>query len=250
MRHVGWGAAALLMLGCSAPTTDPSATTAGERATTAPSTSAVDVGDPGDSAGVVPSSSLAAESVGSTVAVRATVEGPVTHTFDNPTSTGVPLTFAVLDRREGWLEVQLPVRPNGTTGWVEAQQVTVREVRHFLRVSTSANTLELYRDGELVEQFPVATGTGDTPTPLGTFYLTELVAPTNEGYGPFAYGISAYSDVLNEFLGGPGQIGLHGTDDAGSIGRAASHGCIRMDNDDITTLSALLPLGTPIEITE
>jgi lipoprotein-anchoring transpeptidase ErfK/SrfK len=156
----------------------------------------------------------------------------------------------VLDRREGWLEVQLPVRPNGTTGWVEAQQVTVREVRHFLRVSTSANTLELYRDGELVEQFPVATGTGDTPTPLGTFYLPELVAPTNEGYGPFAYGISAYSDVLNEFLGGPGQIGLHGTDDAGSIGRAASHGCIRMDNDDITTLSALLPLGTPIEITE
>ncbi|MBO1752679.1 L,D-transpeptidase [Actinotalea sp. BY-33] len=60
--------------------------------------------------------------------------------------------------------------------------------------------------------------------------------------------MSAFSEVLDEFLGGPGQIGLHGTDDAGSIGQAASHGCIRMSNEDITTLSTLLPLGTPIVI--
>lgn len=94
---------------------------------------------------------------------------------------------------------------------------------------------------------PAAVGTGDTPTPVGSFYLTELLAPTNSGYGPYAYGISAFSDVLNSFGGGPGQIGMHSTDDSGSI-EAASHGCIRLSNDDITYLAGILPLGTPITI--
>ena len=41
---------------------------------------------------------------------------------------------------------------------------------------------------------------------------------------------------------------MHGTDDAASIGQSASHGCIRLFNEDITTLAGLLPLGTPITI--
>jgi lipoprotein-anchoring transpeptidase ErfK/SrfK len=100
----------------------------------------------------------------------------------------------------------------------------------------------------VVREYPVATGTGGTPTPHGSFYLTELLAPSNPGYGPYAFGLSAFSDVLSSFGGGPGQIGLHGTDDAASIGNAASHGCVRMTNDDITALARLLPLGTPITI--
>jgi lipoprotein-anchoring transpeptidase ErfK/SrfK len=79
-------------------------------------------------------------------------------------------------------------------------------------------------------------------------YLTELLAPTNQGYGPYAFGVSAFSDAVTSFGGGPGQIGLHGTDDTASIGTAASHGCIRLSNEDITTLAGILPLGTPITI--
>jgi lipoprotein-anchoring transpeptidase ErfK/SrfK len=94
----------------------------------------------------------------------------------------------------------------------------------------------------------VATGTGNTPTPHGRFYLTELIKPTNAGYGPYAYGLSAYSDALNSFGGGPGQIGLHGTPEKSSIGHAASHGCIRVTNPTITKLAAILPLGTPVQI--
>jgi lipoprotein-anchoring transpeptidase ErfK/SrfK len=75
-----------------------------------------------------------------------------------------------------------------------------------------------------------------------------LLQPTNTGYGPYAFGLSGFSEVLSNFGGGPGQIGLHGTDDTASIGRAASHGCIRMSNADITALATLLPLGTPIVI--
>ncbi|MBA2695785.1 MAG: L,D-transpeptidase [Actinobacteria bacterium] len=195
------------------------------------------------------SGSLAATGKGAEVSVHAKPDGEVVETFENPTPTGVPLTFMVVSTKQDWMEVQLPVRPNGRTAWVSKNDVMLTEVYYSLKVKTADNTLELYRSDDLVESFPVATGTGGTPTPTGTYYLTELIATTNEGYGPFAYGISAFSDELNSFGGGPGQVGLDGTDDEDSIGQAVSHGCIRMTNAAITKLSALLPLGTPIEIT-
>lgn len=183
------------------------------------------------------------------VAVHEEPGDDATETFENPTPTGVPLTFMVISKDKEWVEVQLPVRPNGRTAWVPLDEVTITEVDYALKVSTKERTLQLYQDEELIESFEVATGTGGTPTPKGTYYLTELITPTNEGYGPFAYGISAFSEELTSFGGGPGQIGLHGTDDEDSIGRAVSNGCIRLTNPAITKLSALLPLGTPIEIT-
>jgi lipoprotein-anchoring transpeptidase ErfK/SrfK len=131
---------------------------------------------------------------------------------------------------------------------VKADTVTLHSLVYSLRASTEQNTLALYKNGALVKTYTAATGTGGTPTPHGSFYITELLQPTNEGYGPYAFGLSAFSDVLTSFGGGPGQIGLHGTDDAGSIGHAASHGCIRLSNADITELATLLPLGTPITI--
>ncbi len=196
-----------------------------------------------------PTGSLVATGNEATVAVHTKPEGKVVESFENPTSTGVPLTFMVVSTKKDWVEVQLPVRPNGRTAWVSADEVSLTEVTYSLKVSTENKTLELYRADDLIESFSVATGTGGTPTPTGTFYLTELITPTNEGYGPFAYGISAFSEELTSFGGGPGQIGLHGTEDDDSLGRAVSHGCIRMSNPAITKLAALLPLGTPIEIT-
>jgi lipoprotein-anchoring transpeptidase ErfK/SrfK len=118
-----------------------------------------------------------------------------------------------------------------------------------LQASTEQNTVSVYKNGNLIKTYAAATGTGGTPTPHGSFYITELLEPTNSGHGPYAFGLSAFSDVLTSFGGGPGQIGPHGTEDAGSIGHAASHGRIRLANPDITELAALLPLGTPVTIT-
>ncbi|WP_200942084.1 L,D-transpeptidase [Angustibacter sp. Root456] len=160
----------------------------------------------------------------------------------------MPLTFRVVAARGGWLQVQLPQRPNGSTGWVVAADVRLTRVSYRLVVSTEDNTLTLFDGGVRVARYTVATGTGGTPTPHGSFYLTELLSPTNHGYGPFAFGLSAFSEALSSFGGGPGQIGLHGTDDSSSIGHSVSHGCIRMTNRDITALAHLLPLGTPITI--
>jgi lipoprotein-anchoring transpeptidase ErfK/SrfK len=174
--------------------------------------------------------------------------GAAMTTFANPSGAGAPLTFYVLAQKGHWLQVELPRRPNGSTGWINDQEVIVTTLHYRIGVSTERKRLSLYLDGSVISVFPIATGTGGTPTPHGHFYITELIKPTNQGYGPYAYGLSAYSNVLNSFGGGPGQIGLHGTPDASSIGRAASHGCIRIANSTITQLAKLLPLGTPVDI--
>lgn len=195
-----------------------------------------------------PSVGIAATATSTSVTVHEQPGGAVTTTLDNPQASGAPLTFLVAETGAAWLKVYLPQRPNGSTGWVSAAEVTLTRLQYRIVVSTKQNTLSLYRGSTLLATYSVATGTGGTPTPLGDFYLTELIAPTNTGYGPYAFGLSAYSEVLTSFGAGPGQIGLHGTNDAASIGTAASHGCIRMSNEDITTLAGLLPLGTPITI--
>jgi lipoprotein-anchoring transpeptidase ErfK/SrfK len=72
----------------------------------------------------------------------------------------------------------------------------------------------------------------------------------NGAYGPYAYGLSGFSNnpELADFNGGTGVIGIHGTNDAATVGQDVSHGCIRLTNDVITHIAAILPLGTPVDI--
>jgi lipoprotein-anchoring transpeptidase ErfK/SrfK len=176
--------------------------------------------------------------------------GAVVHTLASPTASGAPLTLLLAEDPGGdWLRVLLPVRPNGSSGWVRRAEVRVAAVPYRLVMSTREHRLVVEVDGRPVRTMAAASGTGGTPTPAGTFYVTELLRPTNPGYGPFAFGLSGHSEVLTSFGGGPGRIGVHGTDDAASVGRAASHGCIRLSDADVTWLAARLPLGTPVVVT-
>jgi lipoprotein-anchoring transpeptidase ErfK/SrfK len=97
---------------------------------------------------------------------------------------------------------------------------------------------------------PVAVGSPESPTPTGHFFLVDKLdtQSASSAYGPFAFGLSGHSDVLTEFAGGDGQIGIHGTNDPSSIGNAVSHGCVRVPNDVIAQLNDLVPLGTPVTI--
>jgi lipoprotein-anchoring transpeptidase ErfK/SrfK len=108
----------------------------------------------------------------------------------------------------------------------------------------------VYDGEEVVLQESVAIGKPSTPTPPGKYYIRVLLQTTDPGsvYGPFAYGLSAHSDVLTEFSGGDGEVGIHGNNDASVLGQSVSAGCVRMSNDGITRLTKLLPLGTPVEI--
>jgi lipoprotein-anchoring transpeptidase ErfK/SrfK len=89
-----------------------------------------------------------------------------------------------------------------------------------------------------------------TPTPAGLYYITELLKQPNPlgTYGPYAFGLSAHSNVLHEFAGRDGILGIHGTDFPNGIGTDVSHGCIRLSNRAITKLARLLPIGTPVRI--
>ena len=67
-------------------------------------------------------------------------------------------------------------------------------------------------------------------------------------YGPFQVSVAAFSEVLMSFGTGVGQIALHGTNAPGLIGTAASNGCLRMNNADITRLANTVEIGAPVQI--
>ncbi len=184
------------------------------------------------------------------VAVHTLPGGPVKATLANPQPSGAPLVFLVTTQRAGWVQVQLPIRPNGSTGWVRARDVRLTGLSYRLEVRRAAHRLAVFRFGRLEHTYPVGIGTTDTPTPGGTFYLKELLKPPNPGgaYGPYAYGLSGFSNQLTSFAGGDGVIGIHGTDHPELVGTDVSHGCIRLRNADIIALAKRLPLGTPVTI--
>ena len=170
--------------------------------------------------------------------------------FSNPNDYGEPRVFLVRAVEGDWLHVFLPARPNGSTGWLRAGDVTLAEHDWRIEVSLAAHRLTVWKGTDVVREETVAVGMPRAPTPTGEFYLTERLDTGNPGgpYGPWAFGLSAYSDVYTEFAGGPGQVGLHGTNQPGALGGDVSHGCIRVSNEAITALSRELPIGTPITI--
>ena len=105
---------------------------------------------------------------------------------------------------------------------------------------------------ETIFETAVGVGRGGAPTPRGRYYTAELLRPPSSGtaYGPYAYGLSGYSDTFTNFLGGPGQLGIHGTNNPWTLGTNASAGCVRLHNDNITYLveTLQLPLSVPVDI--
>lgn len=199
----------------------------------------------------VSDTSLVARSKVASVKIHATPKATSpTSTLKNPLPSGAPLVFLVQERRGDRLRVLLPVRPNGSQGWISASDVTFFQHHYRISISTSRHTLTLYESGDVALRVPVGLGAKSTPTPDGVFYIKELLRPPNPGgaYGPYAFGLSGYSPVLTDFLGGDGEIGIHGTNDPGSIGKNVTHGCIRMSNANITKLAEMLPLGVPVQI--
>jgi lipoprotein-anchoring transpeptidase ErfK/SrfK len=144
------------------------------------------------------------------------------------------------DRGRCWLRVRLPSRPNDAAAWINAHRVMLERTRWRLVVSRAARTISAYRGGDRLRRFRVVIGAPATPTPRGLFSIVD-VWRSNPGafLGSYILPITAHSDVLQEFGGGDGRVGIHGRGGSSLIdplGSARSHGCIRLSNRAIEWL--------------
>ena len=151
----------------------------------------------------------------------------------------------------GWLHVLLPGRPNSHSGWIKSRATRGARTSWHLVVNTSARRVTVYYKGHSVRVFKAIVGKAATPTPRGAFFVEEVIRLRAGDVGaPFALALSARSNVLQEFAGGPGQIAVHGLRNVGGVlGTAASHGCVRLDNAAMRWLNVRIGPGIPVTIT-
>jgi L,D-transpeptidase catalytic domain len=165
-------------------------------------------------------------------------------------TTNIVLILGEAKRRgKTWVQVRLPVLPNGRTGWVPRSALGgYAFVRTRLVVDRARLTATLYKDGRPIFRAPVGIGTPASPTPSGEFFVRLKLAGFDDPfYGPVAFGTNARSAVLTDWPGG-GYIGIHGTNAPALIPGRVSHGCVRLRNKDVVALGRLLPVGTPLTI--
>jgi hypothetical protein len=171
---------------------------------------------------------------------------------------GGPNVLLVLDRREfqgkTWLRVALPDRPNGSSGWIRQDFVRLATTPWRVTVNRSAHLVTVFHNGRKVRSFMSVIGAPATPTPRGLYAVYEkLPQPDPKGFlGPWALHLTAFSDVLLNYGGGPGRVAIHGRDGASladPLGSSRSHGCIRVDDANIRWMARVIPLGTPVQIT-
>jgi lipoprotein-anchoring transpeptidase ErfK/SrfK len=146
-----------------------------------------------------------------------------------------------------WYRISLPMRPNGTMGWIPARSVSLSPTPSKIVINRSARTIDVYRGGRHALHAIVAVGAPGMETPIGHYYVAARFVPDDSFLGVFALETSAYSK-LSEWPGG-GVVGIHGTSAPQLLGQAVSHGCVRVANTTAEALRRLAPLGTPIWIT-
>jgi lipoprotein-anchoring transpeptidase ErfK/SrfK len=166
----------------------------------------------------------------------------------NPTHENVPLTFSVEGQVGDRYHVRLPIRPNGSMAWIDADQVQTHPVSQRIVVDISDRRLTLLEDGQVTMEEPVAVGAEGTPTPLGDFFVDISLPDPGAPYGDHMLSVAGFSDVLTDFGGGIGQIAIHGWNDPSVMGQAVSNGCVRLPNGTITHLAERTPVGTPVHV--
>jgi lipoprotein-anchoring transpeptidase ErfK/SrfK len=165
--------------------------------------------------------------------------------------TTVPvIARSIADDGSRWLQVMLPGRPDGSTGWISEQDTRTTVTAWAIVVELATRRVNVYDEARRVRSFEAVVGKPSTPTPTGQFFVEEtLQMSAGEPGGPFALALSARSNVLQEFEGGPGQIAIHGRENlGGTLGSAASHGCVRLATASIDWLATRIAPGTPVTI--
>jgi lipoprotein-anchoring transpeptidase ErfK/SrfK len=150
-----------------------------------------------------------------------------------------------------WVKVLLPVRPNGTTGWIPRHKVVLSHTPYWIELRLKSRRMTVYRAGRRVGHFRAVIGAPGTPTPRGLTAIYERNAQPSAGgfLGPWVLSLASFSNVLENFGGGPGRVGIHGRGGASlldPLGSARSHGCIRISNRHVSWLARRARPGTPV----
>jgi lipoprotein-anchoring transpeptidase ErfK/SrfK len=175
------------------------------------------------------------------------------HTLAIGVESNNTLVFSVIGDEPGWLNVNVPLRPNGLTGWIKntPEEIKTYATPFYVVIQLKRHRLTVCNAGRIIQQESAGIGIESRVTPTGTFYLVDLIRPKggpNGAYGPFAFGLSGFSETVFSFNGGDGRLGIHGTNDPSSLGKAKSSGCIRVSNAGITKMAKTLFLGSPVRI--
>jgi lipoprotein-anchoring transpeptidase ErfK/SrfK len=143
-------------------------------------------------------------------------------------------------------------KPKVTTADVAKKYPTL------LIVDRSNFRLKLYKDLKLKKSYPIAVGQVGLETPAGLYNIQnkgENVpwnVPNSAWAGDLAGttipGGSPENPIKARWLGIFDGAGIHGTDQLGSLGTAASHGCVRMSIPDVIELYPQVPVGAPVYI--
>jgi lipoprotein-anchoring transpeptidase ErfK/SrfK len=156
-------------------------------------------------------------------------------------------------RDRTWLRVLLPIRPNGASGWIPADNVVLGHSPYWIEVRRRARRVVVFRAGTRVRAFRAVVGARRTPTPRGLAAIYERnPQPDPRGFlGPWALSLTALSRVLESYGGGPGRVAIHGRGGASlrdPLGSARSHGCVRVRNADVRWLARHVAPGTPVRV--
>lgn len=167
---------------------------------------------------------------------------------------GYPMTMPIVEHQGDWLRIMLPERPNGSTAWVRAADVTQSSTPYRIVVHVDSTSVMVFQNGDPIFTVPAGLGVARTPTPLGSFFVAVIEKPGPRGYGPIVLDTSAHSEAIRSWEGsGDAVIALHGPITAaadaqiGDTGTYISNGCIRLHPDDQLRFDGI-PLGTPIDI--
>ncbi|MGI8730749.1 MAG: L,D-transpeptidase, partial [Solirubrobacteraceae bacterium] len=123
-------------------------------------------------------------------------------------------------------------------------------------VSRDQRRVRLFKRGNLVKTYTVAVGSEEYPSPTGHFSVqTKQVNPAwnvpNSSWagslaGQTIPGGAPNNPLVARWIGFAGAVGFHGTSNSGSLGSAASHGCVRMKPDDVIDLFERVSIGTSV----
>jgi lipoprotein-anchoring transpeptidase ErfK/SrfK len=149
----------------------------------------------------------------------------------------------VIARKVGWVQVLLPSKPNGSTGWLPEAGLRKAATPYLVSVHLKSMKLQLFRDGSRVGSWSIGIGKPDTPTPTGRTFLLGSITDEKQKFSPVILPLGAHSKTLDSFGGGPGTVAIHTWPSTNVLGTATSHGCIRVPQEALDELTKV-PLGT------